>query len=82
MVSLSSHNTGCYTFGMILFLSTTYWYKKKVDKNLFNVAMFGAGSYFASQGISKFFFENRYEAAAAINNVKELDHQKALGHFH
>lgn len=72
------------TLGLILFISSTYWFKKQyyaVDKNLFNLALFGTASLFSSMAISRFFVESPYAAAARRNNIYELRHQRKIGHI-
>jgi len=72
------------TLGLILFVTSTYWYKKQfyaVEKNLFNLALFGTGSLFSSMAISRFFVESPYAAAARRNNIYELRHQRKIGHI-
>ena len=72
------------TLGLILFISSTYWFKKQHyahDKNLFNYAMFGLGSLFSSMAASRFLIESPYAAAARRNNIQEVRHQRALGHI-
>lgn len=59
------------TLGLILWISSTYWYKKSPlihDKNLFNLVIFSAGSLFSSISIARFIVENPYSTAARRNN--------------
>ena len=75
-------DTGVYKFGLILWIASTYWYKKQRfahDKNLSNLLMFSFGSFFSSTAISRFFFESPHTAAIRRNNLHELRHQKKLG---
>ena len=72
-----------YTFGLILWVASSYWFKKQIyprDKNMFNLVMFSVGSLFSSVAISRAFLETPYTAAARINNLEELRHQRKLGH--
>lgn len=78
--SISTANT----VGILLWLSSTIWYKKQFfskDKNLFNWVMFSAASVFSSSALGRFFFEPPYAAAARRNNLNELRHQRLLGRF-
>jgi hypothetical protein len=72
------------TLGLVLWISTTYWYKKSPmihDKNLFNLLIFGTGSLFSSMAVARFAVETPYAAAARRNNEQEMRHQKRLGHI-
>ena len=72
------------TLGLILFISSSYWFKKKyygVDKNLLNLALFSTASIFSSMGISRFFVESPYTAAARRNNKNEFRHQREIGNI-
>jgi hypothetical protein len=72
------------TLGLILWVSSTYWFKKTPlvkDKNLFNIIVFSTGSLFSSVAIARFLVETPYAAAARRNNENELRHQKRLGHI-
>jgi hypothetical protein len=65
--------------GLILFFSTTFWYKKQFlrkEKDYFNLALFGFGSLLSSMAIARFLFESPYAAAARRNNWNELNHQR------
>ena len=64
------------TVGLVLFMLSTYWYKKRnfaKDGNMFNLALFGAGSYVASMGFGEFFFQSPLEEAKKLNNEQELN---------
>jgi hypothetical protein len=72
------------TVGILLWLSSSLWYKKQIyarDKNLFNWALFSTFSIFSSSALGRFFFESPYAAAARRNNFNELRHQRLLGRF-
>ena len=72
------------TLGLILWISSTYWFKKSVtvkDKNLFNLFVFGTGSLFSSMAVARFLVESPYAAAARRNNQNELRHQRQIGHI-
>lgn len=71
------------TLGLILWVTSTFWYKKqflKRDKDYFNLVMFSFGSLFSSMAISRFLLESPYAAAARRNNWNELKHQRQLRH--
>ncbi len=70
--------------GFSLFLITAYWYKKRIyvhDKNFFNWALFNVASLFASHFWAKTLTENSLSTAARVNNNREIDHQRAIGHY-
>lgn len=70
--------------GLILWLASTYWYKKQfrvANNHLFNLAMFSTGSLFSSMAIARFLFESPHAAAARRNNYEELKHQRQMGKF-
>ena len=72
------------TVGILLWVSSTIWYKKQFyskDRNLFNWVMFSAASVFSSSALARFFFEPPYAAAARRNNLNEIRHQRLLGRF-
>lgn len=72
------------TFGLILWIASSYWFKKQYfikDKNLFNLVMFSSASLFSSMAISRTVLESPYAAAARRNNINEYRHQHKLGHL-
>ncbi len=67
------------TLGLILWVTSTFWYKKqflKRDKDYLNLVVFSFGSLFSSMAVSRFFLESPYAAAARRNNWNELKHQR------
>jgi hypothetical protein len=67
------------TLGLILWVSSTFWYKKqflKRDKDYLNLVVFSFGSLFSSMAVSRFLLESPYAAAARRNNWNELKHQR------
>lgn len=72
------------TVGILPWISSTMWYRKQFyskDKNLFNLAIFSFASVFSSSAFGRFFFEPPYAAAARMNNMNEIRHQRLLGRF-
>ena len=67
------------TLGLILWVSSTFWYKKqflKRDKDYLNLVVFSFGSLFSSMAVSRFLLESPYSAAARRNNWNEIKHQR------
>jgi hypothetical protein len=67
------------TLGLILWVTSTFWYKKqflKRDKDYLNLVVFSFGSLFSSMAVSRFLLESPYAAAARRNNWNELKHQR------
>jgi len=67
------------TLGLILWVTSTFWYKKqflKRDKDYLNLVVFSFGSLFSSMAVSRFLIESPYAAAARRNNWNELKHQR------
>eukprot|EP00347_Sterkiella_histriomuscorum_P008753 403343885 len=78
-------NDADYTYkkiALLLWVTSIVYYKRryfKQDRLMFNWALFGVGSLFASFGYASFFCESAYAAAAKVNNERELEHKKQLG---
>lgn len=67
------------TLGLILWVTSTFWYKKqflKRDKDYLNLVVFSFGSLFSSMAVSRFLVESPYAAAARRNNWNEIKHQR------
>ena len=67
------------TLGLILWVTSSFWYKKqflKRDKDYLNLVVFSFGSLFSSMAVSRFLLESPYAAAARRNNWNELKHQR------
>lgn len=77
MIAPEPAGTTATTLGLLLWISSTYWYKKQRfirDKNMFNLVMFGFASFFSSLAISRFFFESAESTAIKRNNYYEIKH--------
>jgi len=72
------------TLGLILWVSSTVWYKKQFFKrdhrDYLNLVLFSFGSLFSSVASARFLLESPYAAAARRNNWNELKHQRQLRH--
>ena len=77
MMAIPSSESNAQIFGVLLWLSTSYFYKKKIyptHKNYLNFVFFSFGSLFASFGYANSFLSSPYTEAVRLNNINETEH--------